>query len=73
MKSQKNWLSEAVTQKFLGCKRGKLWKLRKEGKIDYSKLGGQTFYFYPSIERLLFSNSTLDAKTINSLEIADHE
>jgi hypothetical protein len=53
------WLTEAQTQSNLGCKRGKLWKLRKEGLIEYSKVGNQTFYYWPSIEKLLKANSTI--------------
>lgn len=53
------WITQSQTQKLLGCKRTKLWQLRTKGKIAYSKIGRQTMYYWPSIEKLLMKNSTL--------------
>lgn len=65
MSEQILWLTEAKTQLLLGCKRGKLWKLRKQGQIEYSKLGKQTYYYWPSINKLLMRNSTVSIKSTN--------
>ena len=53
------WATESQTQEMLGCKRGKLWQLRKEGIIHYAKIGRQTMYYLPSIEEMLMEMSTI--------------
>ena len=67
------WLPQLEVEKLLDCKRVKLWKLRRDGKLQYSKIGNQTYYFLPSIEKLLISNSSLDDDTILSLKMNNIE
>ncbi|NND05125.1 MAG: helix-turn-helix domain-containing protein [Saprospiraceae bacterium] len=55
----KIWLTEEETQEYLGMKRTTLWKLRKQGVIHHSMIGNKVYYHKPSIEELLFQNSTL--------------
>lgn len=50
------WLTEKETQRLLGKKTTALWKLRNEGKILFSKIGGSTFYSLTSIKKFLEKN-----------------
>jgi len=52
-----DWLTEAQTQEMLGCKTTKLWQLRSEGKIKFSKIGSKTFYKLSSILNYLEENT----------------
>ncbi len=53
------WLDEKTTQNLLRKKTTALWKLRKEGKIQFSKIGGSTYYSLDSIKRLLNGNKKI--------------
>ena len=67
------WLTEPQTQAMLGCKRGKLWLMRKNGQLHYSKIGRHTLYHLPSIVQLLQKNSTLSELEIANLYVMRNE
>lgn len=68
-----DWVTQVEAEELLGCKRGKLWKLRREGKIDYAKLGKQTLYYLPSINKCLLQNSTLNQRLLSNFKSVNHE
>ncbi len=51
------WLSEEQAKELLKKGTTSLWKLRCEGIIKYSKLGGRNYYSKTSIENYLERNS----------------
>ncbi len=51
------WLSEHKTQELLGRRNTTLWKLRKQGKLIYSKIGSRVYYKIESIQKLLEENT----------------
>ena len=51
------WLSEHKAQALLGRRNTTLWKLRKQGKLIYSKIGSRVYYKIESIQQLLEENT----------------
>ena len=51
------WLSEHEAQILLGRRNTTLWKLRKKGKLIYSKIGSRVYYKLESIQQLLEENT----------------
>lgn len=52
------WISEDDLKKLL--KRGTtwFWEMRKKGKLEYTKLGCETYYSVESLQHLLEENKT---------------
>jgi len=51
-----DWLTEQEAQKLTGVKRVKLYYLRIEGEIEFSKIGRKVFYSKQSIVDYLERN-----------------
>jgi hypothetical protein len=52
-----DWILEKEARNLLGKKGTSLWKLRKLGKLKYTKVGGKTFYSLQSIRQLIETGS----------------
>lgn len=50
------WLSEKEMQARSGLKTTTLWKLRTEGRLEFSKIGKRTYYRLDSFLDLLDKN-----------------
>lgn len=57
-KEKKDWLTDAEAQKLLLISRTKLYQLRKNGELPYSKIGGRVYYKFEDINLLLTKNAT---------------
>ncbi len=52
----KRWLKSYEVRKLLGISHGKLQKLRDEGELPFTRIGGVLFYDYEDIHRMLQQN-----------------
>jgi len=50
---EKRWLKSYEVRKLLGISHGKLQKLRDEGELPFTRIGGVLFYDYEDIHRML--------------------
>jgi len=55
---KKDWLTDSETRKLLSLSRTKLYQLRKNGKLPYSKIGGRLYYKREDLNVLLTKNAT---------------
>lgn len=53
---EKKWLTEDEAQRYLGVGTTKLWELRTEGKLGYSREGKKCYYKLTDLETYLESN-----------------
>ena len=53
---QKLWLRSAEVKELLKCSSGTLQNLRINGTLRYSRVGGNLYYNYQDIEKLLQSD-----------------
>ena len=52
----KKWLKSYEVRELLGISPGKLQKLRSNGTLPYTKIGGMMFYDYENIKKMLDEN-----------------
>ena len=50
---EKRWLKSYEVRKLLGISHGKLQKLRDEGELPFTRIGGVLFYDYEDIDRMI--------------------
>ena len=55
----RTWLKQTEAMEILGCKRTTLYKLRKENRIIFSKLGRKVYVSKESLEKLLNENASV--------------
>jgi biotin operon repressor len=51
-----NWVSEEQMREILKLSRTKLWQLRRDGLLRFSRLGKHIFYDLKSLQQLLEKN-----------------
>lgn len=56
--NKRDWLTDAEARKLLSISRTKLYQLRKDGELPYSKIGGRVYYNLEDINNLLNKNLT---------------
>jgi len=58
------WISNTKTQEVTGWSRATMQRLRKDGRLSYSKVGSSIFYLRADVDALLERNTVVSGEAV---------